>query len=101
MTYRIEIKSSAKKELAQLPREIGENVVREIARLATNPRPNGCKKLTGSQHSYRIRVGNYRVVYSLFEQKLIIEIVKIGNRKDVYGNKKDRKKTICLRNIRT
>ena len=92
MTYRVEIKPSAKKELAQLPHEIGETVVREIAALAINPRPHGYKKLTGSQHSYRIRVGNYRVVYSLFEQKLIIEIIKIGNRKDVYGNKKDRNK---------
>ena len=46
----------------------------------------------GSQQSYRIRVGNYRVVYSLFEQQLIIEVVKIGDRKDIYGNKKDRNK---------
>lgn len=92
MTYHIEFKPSAKKELAQLPRDTGENVVRAIASLAKNPRPHGYKKLTGSQHSYRIRVGDYRVVYSLFEQQLIIEIVKIGNRKDVYGNKKDRTK---------
>ncbi|GDX84259.1 plasmid stabilization system [Methylococcaceae bacterium] len=92
MSYRIEIKPSAKKELAQLPREIGESVVKAIAALAENPRPHGYKKLTGSQQSYRIRVGNYRVVYSLFEQQLMIEIVKIGDRKDVYGNKKDRSK---------
>ncbi len=89
MKYRIEIKPSAKKELAGLSREIGENVVKSIAALAENPRPHGYKKLTGSQQSYRIRVGSYRVVYSLFEQQLI---VKIGDRKDVYGNKKDRNK---------
>lgn len=92
MKYRIEIKPSAKKELAQLPRETGENVVKAITALAENPRPHGYKKLTGSQQSYRIRVGNYRVVYSLFEKQLIIEIIKIGDRKDVYGNKKDRNK---------
>jgi len=92
MIYQIEIKHSAKKELAQLPRDIGENVVHAIAALGKNPRPYGYKKITGSQYSYRIRVGDYRVIYSIFEQQLIIEVVKIGNRKNVYGNKKDRNK---------
>jgi mRNA interferase RelE/StbE len=62
MIYQIEIKPSAKKELAQLPRDIGENVVHAVAALRENPRPHGYKKITGSQYSYRIRVGDYRVI---------------------------------------
>jgi mRNA interferase RelE/StbE len=82
--YRIEFKQTAKKELAQLPRPIAEKVAERIKALAENPRPDGCKKLTGSTYSYRIRISDYRVVYSITDQCLIIQVIKIGHRKDVY-----------------
>jgi mRNA interferase RelE/StbE len=82
--YIIEIKRSAQKELSQLPKPIAEKVVTHIRALADNPRPNGCKKLVGTEHSFRIRVNDYRVLYSVFDQRLIIQVVKIGHRKDVY-----------------
>jgi mRNA interferase RelE/StbE len=82
--YIIEFKQSAKKELAQLPDWIAEKVLDRIKALAGNPRPDGCKKLTGSTHSYRIRINDYRVVYSITDKHLIIQIIKIGHRKDVY-----------------
>lgn len=82
--YFIEIKRSAQKELSQLPKPVAEKIVTQIRGLADNPRPNGCKKLVGTEHSYRIRVSDYRVVYSIFDQRLIIQVVKIGHRKDVY-----------------
>jgi mRNA interferase RelE/StbE len=84
MTYQIRIKESAKKELAKIPKEFGQKIVVEITALALNPKPHGCKKLVGAEHTYRIRTGNYRVIYTLVEQQLIIEVIKIGHRKDVY-----------------
>jgi len=76
--YRIEFKQTAKKELAQLPRPIAEKVAERIKALAENPRPDGCKKLPG------IRINDYRVVYSIVDQRLIIQVIKIGHRKDIY-----------------
>jgi len=82
--YQIEIKTSAKKELARLPRQIAEKVVERIKWLADNPRPDGCKKLRGKDSVYRIRVGDYRVVYSIVDQYLIIEVIRIRHRREVY-----------------
>ncbi|MGZ8191360.1 MAG: type II toxin-antitoxin system RelE family toxin [Methylococcaceae bacterium] len=82
--YRIEFKQSAKKELARMPRPIAEKVAERIKALAGNPRPDGCKKLTGTEHAYRIRINDYRVVYSIFDQCLIVQVIKIGHRKDIY-----------------
>jgi mRNA interferase RelE/StbE len=84
VSYRIEIKSSAAKELEKLPRKMIPKVVTAINGLAENPRPQGVKKLVGFEHTYRIRVGDYRVLYDIFEKKLIIEIIRIRHRKDVY-----------------
>jgi mRNA interferase RelE/StbE len=84
VSYRIEIKSSAAKELEKLPRKMIPKVVTAINGLAENLRPQGVKKLVGFEHTYRIRVGDYRVLYDIFEKKLIIEIIRIRHRKDVY-----------------
>ncbi len=59
-------------------------VVAAVSDLANDPFPHGVKKLVGSELSYRIRIGDYRVVYEVFENKLIIEIVRVRHRKDVY-----------------
>jgi mRNA interferase RelE/StbE len=82
--YRIEIKQSAKKELAQLPKPTAEKIAMQIMALADNPRLNGCKKLAGTEHSYRIRINDYRVVYSIFDQELIIQVIKLGHRRSIY-----------------
>ncbi len=84
MTYKIDIKQSAQKELAKLPKKIAEKIIIKIRLLADDPRPNGCKKLTGKTNSYRFRVNNYRVVYSIYDQQLIIQVIKIGHRKKIY-----------------
>lgn len=84
MTYSIEIKQSAQKELAKLPRSIADKVIKQIKVLADDPRPNGCKKLVGTDYTYRIRINDYRVVYSIFDQQLVIQVIKIGHRKQIY-----------------
>lgn len=81
--YRIEIKKSAVKEIEHLPRRDMKAVLDEIASLAENPRPQGSQKLSG-QDKYRIRCGDYRILYSIEDDVLIVFIVKVGHRKDVY-----------------
>lgn len=83
-SYKIEWKNSAYKELQKLPRTIIARVVAAVSELSNDPFPHGVKKLVGSEFSYRIRVGDYRVVYEVFEGRLVIEIVRIRHRKDVY-----------------
>ncbi|MEO6328603.1 MAG: type II toxin-antitoxin system RelE/ParE family toxin [Ginsengibacter sp.] len=81
--YRIEIKRSALKELSQISPPYNKKIVEGIDELANNPRPNGCKKLKGSE-AYRIRVADYRIVYTVEDVIKLIEVQRIGHRKDVY-----------------
>jgi len=84
--YKIQIKPSALKELEKLPKKILSQLVKRIQNLKKNPTPPGCEKLTGQDH-YRIRQGNYRAVYSINNAKSIVDIVKIGHRKEIYRQK--------------
>jgi len=82
--YRILIKPSAVKEIEAIsPKKDRQRIVARISKLADNPRPPGCEKLSG-QEKYRIRQGRYRIVYSIEDQDLIVYVVKVGYRKDVY-----------------
>jgi mRNA interferase RelE/StbE len=82
--YKIEIKKSAVKELNDLPANDLKRIIQKIQNLTYEPRPPGCKKLTGEE-KYRIRSGNYRILYIIEDDILIIYIVKIGHRRDVYS----------------
>jgi mRNA interferase RelE/StbE len=82
--YRILIKPSAVKEIEAIsPKQDRQRIVGRISKLADNPRPPGCEKLSG-QEKYRIRQGRYRIVYSIEDQDLIVYVVKVGHRKNVY-----------------
>lgn len=83
-SYRIEWKSSARKELRKLPPQTIRKIVEAIESLAENPHPPNCRKLVGSEHTWRIRIGNYRVIYNIYASILIIEIVRVAHRKDAY-----------------
>lgn len=84
--YRVEWKPSAAKELKRLPRDVIPRVVDAVSGLATKPFPPGSVKLKGAQLSYRIRIGDYRVIYTVKSQLLIIGIVRVRHRRDVYSN---------------
>jgi mRNA interferase RelE/StbE len=84
MSYIIQFKNSALKELRKLPKEFSKQVAKDIDDLAKNPRPHGHKKLKGNEHLYRIRSGNYRVIYQIQDKVLIVLVVRIGDRKEVY-----------------
>lgn len=81
--YKVEIKRSAVKEIESLHRKDLRAVLDKIAFLSENPRPHDCKKLSG-QEKYRIRCGDYRILYSIEDDILVVYVVKVGHRKDVY-----------------
>jgi len=83
MKYRVSILRRAQKELANLPSEAFERVRDPLRSLADDPRPLGCKKLQGRE-GWRIRVGNYRVLYKIDDDQHTVEVVHIGHRRDVY-----------------
>ena len=82
--YRISIQPAAQRELGKLPADVRQDVVDAISALADDPRPHGVRKLSGSKESYRIRVGDYRVLYTIADRVLQVIVVKVGNRRDVY-----------------
>ncbi len=82
--YQLKIKKSAEKELANLSIETILSIRDRIRVLSDNPYPSGYKKLKGFKNLYRIRSGTYRIIYSIQHQELLIEIIKVAHRKDVY-----------------
>lgn len=81
--YRILFTRSAAKELERVPTKDRHRLVTRIGALADNPRPVGAEKLSGDD-KYRIRQGNYRILYEIVDADLIVTVVRIGNRRDVY-----------------
>jgi mRNA interferase RelE/StbE len=81
--FKIVIQREAEKELRKLPPTEIKRVLKAIAGLSSDPYPHGFKKLVNSEF-FRIRVGNYRIVYGVKDQELIVYVLKIGHRKDVY-----------------
>ena len=84
MTYRVEIARRAAKALALLPRKEQQRVRMAIDLLAETPRPPGCVALAGEARAYRVRVGDYRIVYEVFDDRLVVQVVRIGHRRNVY-----------------
>ena len=81
--YSISIRKSAKRELGKLQKKDLQRIIKRIKRLAKDPRPMGCEKLS-DQEKYRIRQGDYRIIYSIQDHDKTIWITKIGDRKEVY-----------------
>jgi mRNA interferase RelE/StbE len=81
--YKTLIKPSATKEIEDIPKKDRLRIIKRIQALADDPRPSGCEKLSG-QERYRFRQGKYRIVYSISDYELIIIVVKVGHRRDVY-----------------
>ncbi len=83
-SYRIEYAKGVDKDLRKIPIRIGDRIVRAIDKLASNPRPPGSVKLVGYELEFRIRVGDYRVIYQIQDSVLIVLVVEVGHRKDIY-----------------
>jgi mRNA interferase RelE/StbE len=82
--YRVLLERTAEKDLSRLSSEIHARVITAIKALATNPRPLGCRKLAGSKHDWRIRVGDYRVVYEIADEIRIVRVNRVRHRREVY-----------------
>lgn len=83
-SLRIEFARSATKDLRAIDRQWIPRIMAAIESLAEDPRPVGCKKLAGSEHTYRIRVGDYRVIYDIHDGELVVFVVRVRHRRDVY-----------------
>ena len=84
-SYRVLIKPSAAQEIEAVdPKRDRQRIVAKVLALAEEPRPAGCEKLAGESDRYRIRVGRYRIVYSIADDELVVLVVRVAHRKDVY-----------------
>jgi mRNA interferase RelE/StbE len=83
MTYSVLIRKSAQKNLSRLDSSMQRKIIEVIRNLADNPRPSGTKKLAG-RDAWRIRIGDYRIIYEIHDNELIILVVVIGHRREVY-----------------
>jgi len=82
--YQIEWKRSALREVKALDRQVVPRIIEAVESLPSDPFPSGVRKLQGSWHTYRIRVGEYRVIYDVLPSRLLIQIVRVRHRKDAY-----------------
>jgi len=81
--YFINISKTAVKQLDKLPDNIASQLIKAIYDLADNPRPFGCKKLKG-RNGFRVRTGDYRIIYEIVDNILLINVVAVGHRRDIY-----------------
>lgn len=84
MTYQVEIAPAAKRQIKKLTLAVQRQVIQRLEDLGVEPRPVGVTKLEGSDSLYRVRVGDYRIIYAIQDARLLILVVKVGHRSDVY-----------------
>jgi mRNA interferase RelE/StbE len=84
VTYRVVILPSARRDMRRLDRDVLRRMTTAIRALEEDPRPSGCKKIQGQADTWRIRVGNYRVVYEIVDEQLLVSVVHARHRRDVY-----------------
>jgi mRNA interferase RelE/StbE len=89
--YKVGYRSSVYKDLRSIPKTERSKILKRIESLAVNPRPYSCEKLT-SQNKYRVRQGDYRIIYTIIDNELTIWVVKVGHRKDVYRVSEEKEK---------
>jgi mRNA interferase RelE/StbE len=83
-SYRVSLTTSAERELHSLPANVISRIVQRLERLTTAPRPPGCRKLAGGDNEWRVRVGDYRIVYEIDDSARIIDVTRIAHRREVY-----------------
>lgn len=84
MSYRVEFSTAAARQVKKLPRPARDRVLDAVEGLAEDPRPHGAKKLVGEQHAWRIRIGDYRVIYDVLDEVLTVTVVRAAHRRQVY-----------------
>jgi mRNA interferase RelE/StbE len=82
--YKVLITKTAEKQLKKLSADHQRKIAAMIVSLGIEPRPFGSKRLTGTKNTYRVRTGDYRIIYDIFEKEVLVSVLKLGHRKDVY-----------------
>jgi mRNA interferase RelE/StbE len=82
--YEVYLERSAENDLKRLPTSIFHRIIPQIKTLAENPRPSGCRKITGSKNDWRIRIGDYRIIYEIDEKAKAVKIMRVRHRREVY-----------------
>lgn len=82
--YEVYLKRSAERDLRRLSANTFQRIIRQIKDLAENPRPAGCRKITGSRNDWRIRIGDYRVVYEIDDKGKAVRVMQVRHRREVY-----------------
>jgi mRNA interferase RelE/StbE len=84
MSYQVVLSKSAKHDLSKLDKTLQQNMANHLQSLTTDPRPHGVTKLRGTEDEWRIRVGDYRIIYEIDDNKQIVAILRIRHRREVY-----------------
>lgn len=84
MTYTVEISPAAKSQIKKLTKAVQKLIIRQLEQLESNPYPAGVKKMSQSESFYRVRVGDYRIIYQVQNQALVVLVVKAAHRREVY-----------------
>lgn len=82
--YEVYLERSAERDLKRFSAEDYHRIIPHIKALSNNPRPSGCRKITGSESDWRIRVGDYRIIYEIVEKAKLIKVMKIRHRREAY-----------------
>lgn len=82
--YEVYLEHAAEKDLRKLPAEFFHRIVGHIKKMAENPRPSGCRKISGSKRDWRIRVGDYRIIYEIDEKAKVVRVMRVRYRKEAY-----------------
>jgi len=84
VAYTVEFSTAARRQFRKLPRNVQTIIQPEIDALADEPRPHGVEKMSGEKNAYRVRVGDYRIIYEIHDAVLIVVVVRVGHRREVY-----------------
>jgi mRNA interferase RelE/StbE len=84
VSYQVFVKPAAQRQLKKLTLAVQKDLIALIESLSDEPRPSGCKKLKQRQNQYRVRLGDYRIIYSIEDMSLIVRVIKVGHRRDIY-----------------
>jgi mRNA interferase RelE/StbE len=84
LPYTVQLAPAAQRQLQSLPKQFQRQITSRLLRLETAPRPDGVKKLEGEKDLYRLRIGDYRIIYAIRDRELIVLVVKVGHRREIY-----------------
>lgn len=85
--YKVDVGPKAGKFIRKQDNAVQQQIIRKLRELENDPRPHGCKRLQGKKGLYRVRTGDYRIIYTIKDNQLLVLVVQIGHRRDVYRKK--------------